>query len=780
MYERINQETVNNKFLGNVLQNINSNKLPLILLIIILIIIILIILIKDYNSFSKDKNSIRNKKREGFELPDSVNYKDYYDKYKGYLTSNKSENNNNGKNVGTDVSNNIINDISNNIINDISNNKVNTTVNTINTYNNTINDLKKNINSIKNFSVTNELNKLGNSLKNKLSSNVNNKISDIRKKLFVSKDNKIANSIIILSFIFIIIILSFIFLPSFREFKTLFNQIHNVTYVILYTIFLILFLRLLPSDILESNAYYIVPITIIIAFILFTIGFQSNYVTNFNINYERIKIMLLYFCFITICITYYSINPGKYITKNFNVSLLMSSLIGIFGFTYLVILLTMPNIYENFTNSKNSTNILENVSSFSKYGSGLFILFLITITVLISKYPGGFFNNKSTSAIVMPLLVLVCVFWSILLIATTFSSSNSDGNNIFLESKISLIKKTLLVLLGLSISGIIIAYIVYNIQNLSNKSNIPSFILSIILIVSILILIYKTFFVKLPSPEMNRNKNSFFELIINVLFFIPCLFAGVFDTIMKMFITEYNSNSLSTYIILLIVIILIILYFVVIPRVQNSFNRQGGKQLLEKPVNTNRLITLSSYRQLNGSDALDYKYAISFWVFIESLPPNMNPNYNKFTSILNYGGKPNILYKADTTTLMITMDQEQLAKKGTTKFIEYDANGNRIIYTNKNFLLQKWNNIIVNYNGGTLDIFLNGELVKSSIEVIPYMKYDTLTIGSNGGIHGGVCNLIYFKNPLALTNIYYIYNSLKNTEPPVVNYYNKTIISDKL
>ena len=330
-------------------------------------------------------------------------------------------------------------------------------------------------------------------------------------------------------------------------------------------------------------------------------------------------------------------------------------------------------------------------------------------------------------------------------------------------------------LLGLSLSGIIIAYIVYSIQNLSGRSNILSFVLSIFLIISVLILIYKTIFVKLPSDSANKGKNAFFNLIINLIFYIPCLFSGVFDSIMKTFISEYNSTTTGNVLILIITIALILLY-IYLPKIQHNVNLQGGKQLVQNPVNTNASQMLANYVQLNESDSFDYQYGISFWVFIDSNAPNTNPNYNKYTSLLNYGGKPNVLYKADTNTLMITMDQQDFNKQSKNKLLDFDDNGNRVIYTNKNFLLQKWNNIIINFNGGTLDIFLNGQLVKSSIEVIPYMKLDALTIGSDIGINGGICNVVYYKNPLTITNIYYIYNNVKDKNPPVVENSTNTVI----
>jgi hypothetical protein len=96
-----------------------------------------------------------------------------------------------------------------------------------------------------------------------------------------------------------------------------------------------------------------------------------------------------------------------------------------------------------------------------------------------------------------------------------------------------------------------------------------------------------------------------------------------------------------------------------------------------------------------------------------------------------------------------------------------DENNSVIIYKNHNFLLQKWNQFIINFNGGTLDIFMNGELVKSVNGIVPYMSLDSLEVGSANGIQGGICNLLYFKRPLTAANVYYLYQSGKDKKIPV-------------
>jgi hypothetical protein len=154
----------------------------------------------------------------------------------------------------------------------------------------------------------------------------------------------------------------------------------------------------------------------------------------------------------------------------------------------------------------------------------------------------------------------------------------------------------------------------------------------------------------------------------------------------------------------------------------------------------------------------------------------MSNAYTKYTSLLNYGNKPNVMYRGLDNTLMIVMENHTSNNKYK-PIGDLDEFGNRIIYIKKNVLLQKWNNIIINYNGGTLDIFYNGELVKSAQEVVPYTQFDNLTVGSENGIRGGICNVNYFNKNLNIQQINVLYNFVKDKTPPVYKNSEETIVN---
>ena len=67
-----------------------------------------------------------------------------------------------------------------------------------------------------------------------------------------SQNEIVANIFIILFFSLLVFLICFALLPNFKQMKNLFLQINSVTYVLLYTVFIVLFLSLMPNNILNS------------------------------------------------------------------------------------------------------------------------------------------------------------------------------------------------------------------------------------------------------------------------------------------------------------------------------------------------------------------------------------------------------------------------------------------------------------------------------------------------------------------------------------------------
>ena len=573
------------------------------------------------------------------------------------------------------------------------------------------------------------------------------------------------NMLIILFVLFLVIAICAYLLPDSYKLFDFFFQIKWIIMIMFFTIALILFFRLTPVDIVNKYANIILIVLGVLGFLLFYKGISTNYIAEFNVNYERIKSLLLLFFFIIIVILLYAFNPGGYITKYFGPLLIFTIVLVVFGLMYCLLLLTVPSKI-----GIGATNLFSNFTNFSFYSSLFFLIFLIAITIIISTYPGGFFKKDNTQVLpIMTLVIGIVVLW-----VTMIGANLYDGPSSTMDTW----KKSLLFLFGMVIAALFIFWIVYSVKHLTGETSITRFILNLLIVLIVLTLIYRTMNVQIPDNNTNSKKNAFFDMIINLIFYIPCLFSGTIDSVLQSGTNQpgssYFTREKNSFIMLFVAILLILLY-IFGPFLYNKLNLQGGELLVNKPVNTNKSYSLGTYEELNGSDTFDYQYAISSWIYINSDAPNTSDAYNKYTSILNFGGKPNVLYNGKTNSLMVTMDQKDLQKTTENKLTEFDDNGNRILYINHNVLLQKWNNLIINYSGGILDIFLNGELVKSDIGVVPYYTLDNLTIGEDNGINGGICNVVYFNKALTALNIYFLYNMIKDKKLPVTKDSNITI-----
>jgi hypothetical protein len=92
----------------------------------------------------------------------------------------------------------------------------------------------------------------------------------------------------------------------------------------------------------------------------------------------------------------------------------------------------------------------------------------------------------------------------------------------------------------------------------------------------------------------------------------------------------------------------------------------------------------------------------------------------------------------------------------------------RTIFETYDLPMQKWNNILINYDGGTLDLYINNVLVASEGGVIPYLSQDKITMGQKNGLSGGICNVVYFPQALSVLKMSLFYETLKNSNPPVL------------
>lgn len=544
-------------------------------------------------------------------------------------------------------------------------------------------------------------------------------------------------------------------------------------------------------------------------------------------------------------------------------------------FFLFIIFISLGFSLKAFGSDAQKNNTLGFISSFMEQSrAGILILYVIGIVLFFSYIPQSFITSYSTPIIIMFIILTAFVFIRtaassrymspyyefpkklvvfISAIALFLNLWITNPGNVFntVYSTISLVfvflfsifaflffifylvapkndssgfQQSIGILFGIVSSSMFIGWLVWMITNYTSKTGWLPILLSTLLIVVLSVLTMKTYSAQFPYH--NREKNAFFNLMSQSIFYIPCLFNNSLDWILNKFsgisgISRTNMSdsaqnakdnvaNTSPIVWLLLggsVSLLTAYYF--LPTFKKAVYLGGYKQFINSPISLFNKSVLGTYDQLKitnpaqpvplgsvfnpdssessaaGTDDLlkyNYRYGINLWVYLDAYGPNTNASYKNYANIFNYGGKPLIQYNGAKNSLRIIVGTGEVNSAEAVNTNDKLKASSKIIFEQSGIPLQKWINLVVNSDGGTIDVFMDGKLLKSVGGVAPYMRMDDLTVGGSGassetlnngaiqsGLYGKVCNVIYSHIPFTLSNIYYMRYLVKDSNPPMLD-----------
>ena len=363
-----------------------------------------------------------------------------------------------------------------------------------------------------------------------------------------------------------------------------------------------------------------------------------------------------------------------------------------------------------------------------------FLLRLIPNSI-INKFPNFFFWF-----IFIAIIIVSTLFYFIIIYKNSkgviYSKSKQEtfentNGNIFIdfqnEQTKDSFKKFIINPIFLLLGLILFFFMMSSLINLMIKFNNIAIILNVIIILLIIVITLALLWMFI-FKSIKTNKTLHF--IIDFIFFIPCLLIEFIE-----YIKHQLSITTKTIWILLIIEIIFIIFYLLFPFLSKNLATKGGDILLKSPIYTNN-------KKIFGSTQKDPNYSIGLQIWINPQPPNTNPQYNKFTSLFNYGNRPNILYNGKTNTLKIMMKNKK--------------NDLVTVYKTNDFPYQAWLKFIIISRNGIVDIFLNNKLVGSLEGVIPYLSKDEISTGTKDGINGGIKNIVYFDKIINKNEIIWI------------------------
>ena len=425
---------------------------------------------------------------------------------------------------------------------------------------------------------------------------------------------------------------------------------------------------------------------------------------------------------------------------------------------------------ENIKNENFISNLLKK-NSIGKETRRIFLKYLVTsivfvialsilISIIVSPSTAEYNVQKYFFVYAIPIILTFCVILNL--------NKNTKATKLFLK------------LLGVICFFIFGIYLYSTSTNTFNIDSISNFVLSLLIVMFGLAILYRAL---INYMEKLQGWPGF---IAQLIFYIPCVFYDVWEY----FINEINLTPYSVYLFIVVEILLIIVYFYLPDISDKVTGKDNGIVLLDNIEfldNGELIIANSDDLKIPKQDQSKYKdnlkgeyltnYCLSMWIYINPHPAN-HASYNKEKQIFSYGFsdyagvqhvKPMIRYYGggDGSDQLIERNKLIFYLSRYPPVNQYDSD--KHTFYDVTVKMQRWNQVVVNYNRNIVDIFINGILERSfTMKDLPmYNDLDNIVIGDDNGIDGGICNITYYRHALTPEQIAFSYNTMINSDLPI-------------
>jgi len=240
------------------------------------------------------------------------------------------------------------------------------------------------------------------------------------------------------------------------------------------------------------------------------------------------------------------------------------------------------------------------------------------------------------------------------------------------------------------------------------------------------------------------------------------------NTIKNGFAEFLESNSLVakiSFLLFVIFIFIIVLQFC-ISIMGWFFNKSDSPKLINGMVDAKQMLVIPQdpsqtgaktiSRSVNASDGIEFTWSV--WIFINDLG---NPD-NKYQHIFHKGNDT-----IDTTGLNYPNNAPGLYISPNTNELTIIMNTFDVIneeITIPDIPLNKWVNVIIRCKNTSMDVYINGIVVKSvKLLGVPKQNYGDVYVAMNGGFDGYISNLWYYNYSLGTSAIQNLVKNGPNT-----------------